>query len=178
MEIVLAIQFAKKANKTAQIDKDTVTINNFFGYWFTDIDIRRYIDNMRMLPINNSVDIYQYSNTKLKYLSQKAALTFFKTFLYCNKPVYLDTDFDRRPNNDEPIADRSVPNLTEWLDKLTDWIFKKIFYRIPVGLTVDLGLINFCVKTDTGFFKTLERDINKLLETNKKAALILMNFTP
>ena len=29
MEIVLPIQFTKKINKTAQIDKDTVTVNNF-----------------------------------------------------------------------------------------------------------------------------------------------------
>ena len=123
MEIVLPIQFTKKSNKTAQIDDDTVTVNNFSGHWFTDIDIRRYPDNMRILPTNNSVDIYQYSNTQLKYLPKKAALTFLKTFLYCNKPVYLDTDVDRRPNNDEQIADRSDPNLTERLDKLTDWIF-------------------------------------------------------
>ena len=172
MEIVLPIQFTKKTNKTAQIDDDTVTVNNFFGNWFTDIDIRRYPDDMRILPTNNSVDIYQYSNAQLKYLPKKAALTFLKTFLYCNKPVYLDTDVDRRPNNDEQITDRSDPNLTERLDKLTDWIFFKKNYRIPLGLIVDLGLINFCVKTDTKFLITLERDMNKLFETNKKAASI------
>ena len=59
MEIVLPIQFTKKTNKTAQIYDDTVTVNNFFGHWFTDIDIRRYPDDMRILPTNNSVDIYQ-----------------------------------------------------------------------------------------------------------------------
>ena len=114
MEIVLPIQFTKKTNKTSQINKDTVTVNNFFGYWFTDIDIRRYPDDMRILPTNNSIDIYQYSNAHLKYLPQKAA----STFLYCNKPVYLDTDVDGKLNNDEQIADRSDPNFTERLDKL------------------------------------------------------------
>ena len=80
---------------------------------------------MIILRTNNSVNIYQYSNVQLKYLPKKAALTFLKTFLYCNKPVYLDTDVDRRPNNDEQIADRSDPNLTERLDKLIDWVFNK-----------------------------------------------------
>ena len=131
MEIVLPIQFTKKTNKIVQINDDTVTVNNFFGHWFTDIDIRRYPDDMRIFPTNNSVDIYQYSNVQLKYLPKKAALTFLKTFLYCNKPVYLDTDVDRRPNNDEQIADRSDPNLTERPDKLTDKIVKNFFYRIP-----------------------------------------------
>ena len=83
MEIALPVQLIKKTTKTAQIDKDTVTVNNFFRHWFTDIDIRRYPDDMRILPTNNSVDIYQYPNAQLKYLPQKAALTFLKTFLYC-----------------------------------------------------------------------------------------------
>ena len=76
MEIVLPIQFTKKTNKTAQIDDDTVTVNIFFGHWFTDIDIRYYPVDMRILPTNSSVDIYQYSNPQLKYLPQKTALTF------------------------------------------------------------------------------------------------------
>ena len=33
-------------------------------------------------------------------------------------------------------------------------------------------MINFCGKTNTKFLTTLERDINKLSETNKKAASI------
>ena len=82
---------------------------------------------MRILPTNNSVDIYQYSNSQLKYSPEKAALTFLKNFLYCDKPVYLDTDVDRRRNNDEQIADRSDPNLIGRLYKLTDWIFKIFF---------------------------------------------------
>ena len=124
MEKYLPIQFTKKSNKTAKLDDDTVTVNNFFRHWFTDIDIRRYPDNMRILPTNNSVNIYQYSNVQLKFLPKKAALTFLETFLYCNKRVYLDTDVDRTPNNDGQMANRSDPNLTERLDKITDWIFE------------------------------------------------------
>ena len=75
MEIVLPIQFTKKSNKTAQIDDHTVTVNNFFGHWFTDIDIRRYPDDMRILPANNSVDIYQYPT---KILATKSCFNFFK----------------------------------------------------------------------------------------------------
>ena len=39
------------------MDAEEMTINNFLGHWFTDIDIRRYNDNMIILPTNNSVDI-------------------------------------------------------------------------------------------------------------------------
>ena len=50
------------------MDAQMMTVNNFFGYWFTDIDIRRYSDDMIILPTNNSVEIYQYSNAQIKYL--------------------------------------------------------------------------------------------------------------
>ena len=67
-----------------------MVVNNFFGHWFTDIDIRRYPDDTRILPTSNSVDIYQYSNV----------------------PVDLDKDVDRRPNNNEDDNKHSDPNLT------------------------------------------------------------------
>ena len=51
------------------MDAQMMTVNNLFGYWFTDIDISRYPDDMKILPTNNSVDIYQYSNVQMKYLS-------------------------------------------------------------------------------------------------------------
>ena len=58
MEICLPLKFTKKSNKTLQMDSKMITVNNFFGHWFTDIDIRHYPEDMRILPTNNSVDIY------------------------------------------------------------------------------------------------------------------------
>ena len=66
MEICLSLKFTKKSSKALQMDTQMMTVNNFFGHWFTDIDIRRYPDDMRVLPTNNSVDIYQYSNAQKK----------------------------------------------------------------------------------------------------------------
>ena len=40
MKICIPIQFTKKSNKAAQMDANMITVNNFFGHWFTDIDIR------------------------------------------------------------------------------------------------------------------------------------------
>ena len=50
MEICLPLKFTKTTNKAQQMDAQMITINNFFGYWFTDIDIRRYPDDTRILP--------------------------------------------------------------------------------------------------------------------------------
>ena len=67
MEICIPIQFTKKSVKTAQLDANMITVNNFFGHWFTDIDIRRYPDDMMILPTSNSVSIANYSNAQMKH---------------------------------------------------------------------------------------------------------------
>ena len=69
------------------MDAQIITVI-FFGHWFTDIDIRRYPDDMRMLRRNNSVYIYQYSNAQMKYLPEKLVKKLLKTMFYSNKPVY------------------------------------------------------------------------------------------
>ena len=61
---------------------------------------RQYPDDMRLLPTNNSVHIYQYSNAQMKYLPEKSVKKLLKTMLYSNKRVYLAKGTERRPNND------------------------------------------------------------------------------
>ena len=157
-----------------------ITVNKFFGHWF--IDIKRYPDDTRILLTNNSVDIYQYSNAQLKYLPENSVKTLLRTMLYSNKPVYLgDKDVDRQPNDDNDDDKRTDPNLTYRIKELKDDLFQKHVYRIPLGLIVNLGLVNFAIKTDTKILITLEREMNKLFETNKLAAIpalpdALINF--
>ena len=149
-----------------------IIVNNFFAHWFTDIDIRRYPDDMKILPTNDSVDIYQYANAQLKYLPEKSAATLLKPFLYSNKTVYLDVDVNRRDFDDNTVAKRSDPNLTYRLAQLSDYVFAKSEYRIPLGLLTDLGLCNFPVQTNTKITITLETDTNKLFESNKKVTAL------
>ena len=134
MEICLPLKFTKKTNKVLQMDAQMITVNNFFGHWFTDIDIRRYPDDMRILLRNNSVGIYQYSNAQMKYLPEKSVKKLLKTMLYSNKPVYLTKDVNRRSYNDNSDTKRTLPNLTYRLAQLKDYIFEKHVYRIPLNL--------------------------------------------
>ena len=172
MEVCVLIKFTKKSNKALQMDANMMTVNNFFGHWFTDIDIRPYPDVMMILPTNNSVDIYQYSNAQMKYLPEKSVKKLLKTMLYSNKPVYLAENTDRRSYNDNDDNKRSDPNLTYRIAQLKDHLFKKNVYRIPLTLLCDLGKVNFAMKTDTKIILTLERNLNKLFESNKKVTAI------
>ena len=172
MKMCLPLKFTKKSNKALQMDAQVITVNNFFGRWFTDIDIRRYPDDMRILPKNNSVDIYQYSNAQMKCLPEKSAKKLLKTMLYSNKPVYLEKDADRRPHNENSDAKRTDPNLTYHLAQHKNCIFQKHIYRIPLSLICDFGLVNFSFKTDIRIIFTPERNMNKLFESNKKVTAI------
>ena len=172
MEICLPLKFTKKFNRALRMDAQMMMVNDFFGRWFTDIDIKRYPDDMRILQTNNSVNIYQYSNAQMKYWPEKSVNKLLKTMLYSNKSVYLAKDVDRRSFNGNSDTKRTDPNLTYCLAQLKDYIFEKHVYRIPLSLIVDLGLGNFLFKTDTKIILTLERNMNKLFESNKKVTAI------
>ena len=172
METCLPLKFTKKANKALQMNAQMITVNSLFGHWFTDIDIRRYLHDMITLTTNNSVDIYQYSNVQMKYLPEKSVKKLLKAMLHSNEPVYLTNDVDRRSYNDNSDAKRTDPNLTYRLAELKDYIFETHVYRIPLSLIFDLALVNFSFKTDTRIILTLERNMNKLFESNKKVTAI------
>ena len=107
------------------MDVDTITVNNFFGYWVTDIDIRWYVNDTRIPPTNNNVDVYQFSASQLKYSPKDSIAIVLKTLLYSNKPVYFNENVDRIPNNDDNAGKRCDDNLTDRIGELKDWIFKK-----------------------------------------------------
>ena len=166
MEVCIPLKIMKKTNKTQAIDNEMMTVNNFFGHWFTDIDIRRYPDDMLILPTNNSVSIANYSNAQMKHLPEKSVKKLAKTMLYSNKAVYLDDDDDRRSHTSTTAAERTDLNLTERIKLFKNYIFQKNVYQIPLTLLSDSGKCNFSSKTDNRIIITLERNLNKLFESN------------
>ena len=172
MLVCIPIKFAKKSSKTSQLNATMTTVNNFLGHWFTNIDVRRYPDDMNILPTNNSISIANYSNAQMKYLPEKSFKKLLKTMLYCNKLVYLTGNITRRPNNDATDANRADPNLIYRLKELKAHLFKQWVYKIPLLYLCNLGKVNFAVNTNTKIFLTLKRNMNKLFESTKKLAAI------
>ena len=105
----------------------------------------------------------------MKYLPKNSVETIKKSLLYSNKPVYLDEGADRRPSNSDDVTKRTSVNLDYRLGELKDYIFKKNYYCIPLGVLVDLGLVNFATETNTEFLFTLQRNMNKLFEKKRKS---------
>ena len=176
MQLCLPLKFTKRTVKAVNLDPNMTVVNNFFGHWFTNIDVRRYPDDWNILPTNNSVSIANYSNAQMKYLPEKSIKKLLKTMLYSNKPVYLTGNNDRWVHNDDDLDDRTDPNLTYRLKELKNYLSKQWVYRIPLLYFCDLGKVNFSVNTDTRIKITLERNMNKPFESNKKATAIPDNL--
>ena len=201
MEVVIPIKFTKKSDKTSALDKTVTTVNNFFGHWFKDIEVLRYPDDKQILPTNNTVSVANYSNAQLKYLPTKALKPLEKTLLYSNVPVYYINGEDRRSiaaatlvsttnlsgtakknaedKNEKATAkaieERSDFNLIYRLKTFKTTIDSEKVYRIPLLYLCELGKVNFSINTDTRINIILERNLNKLFESNKVATAIPEN---
>ena len=81
--IALSIKI-KKATNIAQ-SVNVITVNNFFCHWEKEIDARRYTDDVRILPTNNTVEIYRYAAQQLRYLPKKSLDDIRKILLYEKK---------------------------------------------------------------------------------------------
>ena len=86
MTIVLPIYFKKSTDKAA--DVDVVMVNNFFVHWLKEIDIRRYPDDVRILPTNNTVKVYNYAAQQIRHLPTKSLDDIKETILYEKRQLF------------------------------------------------------------------------------------------
>ena len=114
MCIVLPMQIKKSTDKTEKVN--VITVNNIFC--LKKMDARCYPDDVRILPINNTVEIYQYAAQQLKHLPSKSLDDIKETLLYEKKAVVLTGGIDRRSNTPTSPTDRTDSNLDE---RVTDF---------------------------------------------------------
>ena len=103
MVLCLPITFRKRTNKQTPIDDDMIPVNNFFAHWIKDVTVKRYGDDIAVLPINTTLDIYRYSELMLKHLPNDVLGTFQHELLYSKKKVVIkgnaaNSYYDRRNN--------------------------------------------------------------------------------
>ena len=109
--LVLPIYIKKATDATANIDATMMVVNNFFAPWLKELDIKHYPDEICILPTNNAIDIYRYSEEMLKYLPQKASDTIKEMLLYNKLSVIIPRNNNRRSFNYATAADRTDQNL-------------------------------------------------------------------
>ena len=62
------LKIKSAADDDNNITVGVITVNNFFAHWIKEIDIKRYDDDVPILPLTNTVIIYQYSDEILKLI--------------------------------------------------------------------------------------------------------------
>ena len=76
-----------------------IPVNNFFAHWIKDVTVKRYGDDIAVLPINTTLDTYRYSESMLKHMPEKALETFQKDLLYSQKKVIIKGNASNTLNN-------------------------------------------------------------------------------
>ena len=66
------------------MEDDVITVNNFSAHWIKEINIIKYGTNKNLTPTATPMKIYQYSNSMLKHLPEKA-LKIENDFLYSSR---------------------------------------------------------------------------------------------
>ena len=153
-----------------------IPVNNFFTYWIKDVNIKRYGDDIAILPINKTLDIYRYSDAMLKHLPDDVLATFQEDLLYSKKSVIIkgnanNTIADRR-NHIAAVARQSNTdaNLNDRIVKFNNnnQLFAQKYYRVPLKYLVDIGLVNLPTEFNIKLTFNLERNASKLFETKEK----------
>ena len=67
IHICFPIKIKKKSDKTADIDSDLITVNNFFAHWVNEISITKYGSDKELPPTFSPWEFYQYSDHLLKH---------------------------------------------------------------------------------------------------------------
>ena len=66
-----------------------ITVNNFFAHWVKVVSVTKYSSDKELPPTFSPWEVYQYSDSMLKYLPSDALKTISKTLLHNRTPVYF-----------------------------------------------------------------------------------------
>ena len=85
VHLVFPMKIKKSTNNATDLDATLMTVNNFFAHWIKEIDIKQYGDEIPILPLINTVDIYKYSDAMLKFEEDDTLKTYQHHLLYLKK---------------------------------------------------------------------------------------------
>ena len=161
------IKIKKSSNVVNDLADEVITVNNFFAHWIKELNIKRYTDDIPILPVTSTVEIYKCSNAILKNMKGDALKTFQNDLLYSNKKANLPTGRAQRKHymtQNADVANRTDDNLDDRLDKFSDQLQDEYHYMIPLRFLSDLALVNQSVKFNTKWLITFKQDYQKHFE--------------
>ena len=87
VHLCFPIKIKSAADNDNDIAADVIPVNNFFAHWIKEIDIKRHGDDIPILPLTNTVDVYRHSDELLKHITKDALKTIENDLLYSQKKL-------------------------------------------------------------------------------------------
>ena len=147
------------ADNNNNITEGVITVNNFVAHWIKEKDIKRYGDDVPILPLTYTVDIYRCSDEIVKHIPKDVLKTILNYLLYSKKKVAnYGTNNNRRTNymtSTATAGNRTHKNLTDRIAKSHEQLKNEHVYRIAPELLCGVGLVNQCFKFNTKYILTL-----------------------
>ena len=75
VHICFPIKIKKNTNSAQDIDADLITVNNFFAHFVKEISVTKYGSDKELTPTFSPSETYQYADSMLKHLPEKALKT-------------------------------------------------------------------------------------------------------
>ena len=161
VHLCFPIKIKSVVDEDNDITAGTIPVNNFFAHWIKKIDVKRYGDDMPILPLTNTADIYRYSHKLLKHMPKYALKTIQNDLLHSKEKVVIYNDnSDRRAyytTTNATAGNRTNENVTDRIAKFQNQTKNEYVYRIPLKYLSDVDLVNQCFKFNTKYILTLQR---------------------
>ena len=170
VHFVFPLKIKIKTNVAINILATEITVNNFFAHWIKEIDIKHLGDDIPVLPMTNTIEIYKYSDAMLKHVPKDALDVIENDLLYSKEKVKLPANEDRRDKRTEAADNRTDVNLDNRITKFQNQLKTVYYYRIPLKYICDLGFVNQPIKFNTKWRITFEQDMQRLFESKTQQA--------
>ena len=85
------MKIKKSSNGSSDIDRDMITINNFFGHLIKEISVKKFRSDKNLIPTFSPYEIYQYFDAMLKHLPKNLLKKLEITMLYSKQSVYYNS---------------------------------------------------------------------------------------
>ena len=180
VHLVFPLRIKNRTNYANDILASEIPVNNFFAHWIKEIDIKRYGDDLPVLPLTNTVEIYKYSDAMLKHVPKEDLEVIRYDLMYSRKKVKLPNNEDRQDEHRAPgenADNRTNDNMDDRIEKFQNQIKNTKYYRIPLKYLCNIGLVNQPIRFNTKWRLTFETNMQKLFKSkaNQAAAAGLPN---
>ena len=114
MHICFPIKTKLKSDSDSNKDADLITLKSFFAHFVKEISMTRYGNKKQSMTTFSPYEIYQYSDSMLKYVRKNALKNWKKKKNYSKQAVFFNkTAIDIRIHNSNIANDITDLNINE-----------------------------------------------------------------